>query len=807
MDYEVMISPNPEDFQVFGADQTYISAMPDEITIALPNKRYAYVSLYSTTPIFQVAEGRKHHFKVNSDSHYKVNFGAIKDSDVKADLIVMEYSSDEPVDVKCIPFYTEELLKFNTETIDVRFFVRLYGNGTLSQLEIGMSEVAKQPSFVTEIELDKNQYFVPKSAQIEVSTNDVGLTISSGESAGKKVYVSYKSTNNSFSKVPKESIFNINTDCTYEITPIAEVNGSGSITPIVIGYSETEKIEIISLELNKTNVVKFQPQTTQCRLAFTIIGTIQATFSEFKIEEYPIVQTGGHMQWLSPKEVNSLGLTPKKDLSKVKIAAIFDEFTSQCFSKECNVISFTPDNWKTVLTDEMPDLLLVESAWRGNGGAWTKKVQFTNEQSISELKELISWCKEQNIPTAFWNKEDPVHYNQFIETAKYFDYVFTTDSNMVPVYKEACGHERVQCLQFAAQPAIHNPITIGEREDAASFAGSYYSKHEERSADMLRIFNNALPYGLAIYDRNYEKVKQGLLPNNRFPEHLEPFIRGSLKYYEIDKAYKGFRVMININTVKYSPTMFARRVYEGLACGTPIISNVSEGVEKLFGDLICVSENENEIAEAFKRLFNDEKEYRRIAVEGIRRVLQNHTYAKRLEEIVNVLGLNFESKEQYLTVIGRADSAHEAQSIVSAFKEQSFTNTRLFLITDSDFQADDPAIKVFTNEALLQTYSNIIDLAGNEYVAVMSPNVKYNKNHLLDLALATKYANWEVVGVTNGDSLKFEQVTSVDMNNAMVSPDLLAIYSLKESIDILTGSSDLNKLLSRGARILSITTE
>lgn len=40
--------------------------------------------------------------------------------------------------------------------------------------------------------------------------------------------------------------------------------------------------------------------------------------------------------------------------------------------------------------------------------------------------------------------------------------------------------------------------------------------------------------------------------------------------------------VININTVKDSRTMFARRVFEAMACGRIVISNESLGMRELF---------------------------------------------------------------------------------------------------------------------------------------------------------------------------------------------------------------------------------
>lgn len=129
-----------------------------------------------------------------------------------------------------------------------------------------------------------------------------------------------------------------------------------------------------------------------------------------------------------------------------------------------------------------------------------KKVGYYGEENMSSLYSLVEWCKQNNFPTVFWNKEDPVHFDRFIETAKRFDYIYTTDENMIPKYKEKAGHENVFALPFAAQPVIHNPIKIAEdRINKACFAGSYYKLHKERCIDMDRLLDSASKFGLEIF--------------------------------------------------------------------------------------------------------------------------------------------------------------------------------------------------------------------------------------------------------------------------------------------------------------------
>ena len=186
----------------------------------------------------------------------------------------------------------------------------------------------------------------------------------------------------------------------------------------------------------------------------------------------------------------------------------------------------------------------------------------------------------------FWCKEDPIHFETFLNTAILFDYVFTTDIDCIHRYKAALGHDRVYLLPFACQPATTNPIETYQRKDAFCFAGAYYVRYPERTRD-LGNFVMELPAfrPLEIYDRNYGKND----PNYQFPEEYQPYIVGTLPFDQIDKAYKGYRYAINLNSIKQSQSMFARRVFELLGSNTITISNFSRGVRLLFGDLVITT--------------------------------------------------------------------------------------------------------------------------------------------------------------------------------------------------------------------------
>jgi len=108
----------------------------------------------------------------------------------------------------------------------------------------------------------------------------------------------------------------------------------------------------------------------------------------------------------------------------------------------------------------------------------------------------------------------------------------------------------------------------------------------------------------------------------------------------MNKAYRRYKVFLNVNSVADSMTMFARRVFELLASGTPVVSNYSKGIEYFFGDVVHMVETEEETQRVLEKLLYEEEYWRRISARGVREVMRNHTYRHRFHEILGILGVN-----------------------------------------------------------------------------------------------------------------------------------------------------------------------
>ncbi len=431
----------------------------------------------------------------------------------------------------------------------------------------------------------------------------------------------------------------------------------------------------------------------------------------------------------------------KASLKNLRVAAVMDEFTHSSYKYECKIEQLAPDSWKSQIAKFSPDLLFIESAWRGQDGLWREKVSRGPEHVLKVIKH----CQQRGIPTVFWNKEDPAHTAVFLPIASMVDFVFTTDSDCVPIYRDVLCHDRVFVLPFAAQPRIHNPIEEYERRDAFNFAGSYYAKYKERSQNFLSLVEGITKYKkIDIYDRN---SWLGLGPTYQFPENLKNYVKDSLPYSEINKAYKGYNYALNINTIKHSPTMFARRAFELLACNTVTVSNFATGIKNILGDLVIATDDGEKASKKLSKVIESSTTVNRFKLQGLRAVMQNHTYEDRLGYLCEKVFVNFIYRpiQPVVVVIARATTKHSLERIVEMYDNQLYESKELIIFTDVEEakqkRSDIQLLSKVDEKLILKKI--IVDA---QYVSVFAEDSYYGPNYLLDLTLATKYSDAAIIG-------------------------------------------------------------
>lgn len=448
----------------------------------------------------------------------------------------------------------------------------------------------------------------------------------------------------------------------------------------------------------------------------------------------------------------------------LRVAVILDDFSRLALRYEWDQVEVQPSTWRAELEREPVDLLFVESAWAGNGGGWRYHLTGPTAPRPA-LVELVTWCREQGIPTVFWNKEDPAHFEDFLAVARLFDHVFTTDARRVDAYREHLGHPGVGVLPFAAQPAIHNPVRSGEGHQLrdVAFAGMYFAhRHPERRAQMDMLLTGALEVsprmetGLEIFSRQL-----GGDERYQFPAPFDARVVGSLTYPEMLSAYRAYKVFLNVNTVVDSPSMCARRIFEITASGTPVVSAPSEAIGTFFPDDQVPQVTSAEEAGTVLRALVRSPELRdRMVHLAQRTIWTEHTYGHRVDAVLTAAGLPATPRGRTVSAVVSTNRPAQLDHVLAMVGRQVGATPELVLVAHG-FEPDRADLLARARDAgvgsvviveadvavpLGECLNLGIRAASGDVVAKMDDDDLYGAHYLSDQLNALAYSGADVVG-------------------------------------------------------------
>ncbi|UWX96118.1 glycosyltransferase [Arthrobacter zhaoxinii] len=520
--------------------------------------------------------------------------------------------------------------------------------------------------------------------------------------------------------------------------------------------------------------------------------------------------------------------------SDLTVGVILDEFSAAAFAFEWNTVALDPVGWRQQLTDHAVDLVFVESAWAGNSRLWRGKLAGPTGPA-SALVDLLAYSRSQGIPTVFWNKEDPPHYADFLPAAALFDHVFTSDVRRVEHYRRDLGHNNIDVLPFAAQPAIHNPARpkYGRHARDIGFAGMYFvHKYPERREQMDMLLGGAmdakLPTGLEIFSR-----KLGGDPNYQFPAPLDSRVVGSLSYPQMLSAYKAYKVFLNVNSVVDSPSMCARRIFEISAAGTPVISTPSDAVARFFTpDEVPVAHTREEAAALSGGLVRNAEYNDRTVHRAQRRIWSAHTYAHRAETIVAAAAPLKSRPPVRPTVSALVPTIrpHQLENVFRTLASQQDVDVELVLLTHG-FVLEPERLEALsaasglkkvrlltadTEVSLGECLNRCVEAASGEVVAKMDDDDHYGPNYLSDQLYALEYSGADVVGKqahymhlrsSNAVVLRFghreHRYTEFVMGPTIVTRRTLALELPFPSLGLGEDTGFLKQAAAAGKRIYS----
>lgn len=146
----------------------------------------------------------------------------------------------------------------------------------------------------------------------------------------------------------------------------------------------------------------------------------------------------------------------------------------------------------------------------------------------------------------------------------------------------------------------------------------------------LKVWSPRVIYTL---EGNYRIIKNRIPPSSLL---YSKFTDRAVWNEELAKAYSASKIVLNIHSPQTVPIM---RDFEVTGCGAFLLTDYARSLETMFkpGEEIILYENIEDLKNKVKYYLSHDHERERIAGKGQLRARRDHTYARRMEELISFI--------------------------------------------------------------------------------------------------------------------------------------------------------------------------
>ncbi|MFD0678909.1 MULTISPECIES: CgeB family protein [unclassified Paenibacillus] len=255
--------------------------------------------------------------------------------------------------------------------------------------------------------------------------------------------------------------------------------------------------------------------------------------------------------------------------------------------------------------------------------------------------EQIDLIRAEGIRTAIWFTDDPYYTDMTVNLASHYDYVYTLELECVSLYQKN-GCSQVHYLPFGANLSLFRPklIPIHYRKDVSFIGSAYWNR--------VSIFDQIAPY-LATKNTYISGIWWDRLSHyNMLTPHID--LNKWMGAEETASYYNGTKIVINLHratddaTFNYNSRLVGAvspnpRTFEIAACGTLQLTDVRSDLARFYTpgvDIVTYSSAE-ELKHKIEHYLRHEDERREIALNALKRTMEEHTYAHRVAQMLRIV--------------------------------------------------------------------------------------------------------------------------------------------------------------------------
>jgi hypothetical protein len=150
--------------------------------------------------------------------------------------------------------------------------------------------------------------------------------------------------------------------------------------------------------------------------------------------------------------------------ARARVAVVADDRELAGYRAQWDVVEIRPEDWAQVLGEHRPDVVVVDSARNGNGGAWAYRIMWTPHPDFflqRDLSALVAWCAAESILTVFRARDVTRDADRtWSDAARHFDLI------VPPTSAAAAAFERIADRRGLVGPVVppdETPAVMLER--------------------------------------------------------------------------------------------------------------------------------------------------------------------------------------------------------------------------------------------------------------------------------------------------------------------------------------------------------
>ncbi len=256
--------------------------------------------------------------------------------------------------------------------------------------------------------------------------------------------------------------------------------------------------------------------------------------------------------------------------------------------------------------------------------------------------EQVDAIRNLGIPTSIWFVDDPYVTDLTVRVAPRYDYVFTHERTCIPLY-QSLGCAEVHHLPLAAHFDIFKPMAVPQqyRTDICFIGVAFWNR--------VAIFDQIAPY---LADKRV-LIGGGLWERMNRYSTISKFVHdGWIDVRETAKYYNGAKIVINLhrsaeagtdnlNGMNWPAESVNPRTFELSSCATLQLTDLRSELSEHYtvGSEIAVFENAEQLVQQLEYYLTHDEERLRIAVQGYKRTIKDHTFRDRIRKLLNVMEL------------------------------------------------------------------------------------------------------------------------------------------------------------------------